>query len=76
MAPAWAITPTPSAVTDRPADHEVRFTYRVLSAGEHGTLDKSQFPLFRKHFGLFSPSDPQIPVNHRGLRGGFRMRDW
>jgi len=32
----------------------------------HGTFDKSQFPLFRKHFGLFSPSDPQIPVNHRG----------
>ncbi|TCW20637.1 hypothetical protein EDD19_1291, partial [Dietzia cinnamea] len=30
------------------------------------TLDKSQFPLFRKHFGLFSPSDPQIPVNYRG----------
>ena len=66
MAPACEITPTPSAVTDRPADHEVRFTYRVLSAGEHGTLDKSQFPLFRKHFGLFSPGNPQIPVNHRG----------
>jgi hypothetical protein len=66
MAPACETTPTPSAVTDRPADHEVRFTYRVLSAGEHGTLDKSQFPLIRKHFGLFSPSDPQIPMKHRG----------
>ncbi|TCJ68327.1 UNVERIFIED_ORG: hypothetical protein EDC92_1541, partial [Dietzia maris] len=31
-----------------------------------GTLDKSQFPLIRKHFGLFSPSDPQIPMKHRG----------
>jgi len=66
MAPAWAITPTPSAVTDRPDDHEVRFTYRVLSVWGHGTLDKSQFPLFRKHFGLFSPGNPQIPVNYRG----------
>ena len=66
MAPAWEITPTPSAVTDRPDDHDVRFTYRVLSVWGHGTFDKSQFPLFRKHFGLFSPGNPQIPVNHRG----------
>lgn len=68
MAPAWEITPTPSAVTDRPDDHDVRFTYRVLSVWGHGTFDKSQFPLFRKHFGLFSPGNPQIPVNHRGKR--------
>ena len=66
MAPAWEITPTPSAVTDRPDDHDVRFTYRVLSVWGHGTFDKSQFPLFRKHFGLFSPGNPQIPVNYRG----------
>ena len=65
-APPWEITPTPPAVTDRPDDHEVRFTYQVPSAGQHGSLDKNQLPLFRKHFGLFSPRDPQIPVNHRG----------
>ena len=53
-------------LTDRPDDHDVRFTYRVLSVWGRGTFDKSQFPLFRKHFGLFSPGNPQIPMNYRG----------
>lgn len=32
MLPEWATTPTPSAETHRPADHEVRFTYGVPSS--------------------------------------------
>jgi hypothetical protein len=50
--PAWATTPFPSSVTDRPDDHEVPFTYGVPSFLEFLNHRKSKNPK-----GRVLPSD-------------------
>src|SRR5665811_1172561 len=42
--PAWATTPDPPPVTDKPADHEVRFTCRVPSSWGSWTVASTSFP--------------------------------
>ena len=41
--PAWATTPAPSPVTDKPADHEVCFTYGVPSSRDFSVSTASEF---------------------------------
>lgn len=64
--PAWATTPTPSADTDKPADHAVLFTYGVPSTREPQTIDKSKFPLQDRHFRTFKPPTRRSAVNDPG----------
>jgi hypothetical protein len=49
-APASGTTPSPSAVTDNPCDHDLRFTCEVPSSKRIWTLSKSKFPLQVRHF--------------------------
>ena len=63
--PAWATTPTPSAETDNPDDHDVRFTYRVLPAGRTWALASPSLPC-REHFGASTRRSPRHPVNDPG----------
>ena len=48
--PAWATTPAPSPVTDKPADHEVRFTYGVPASRDFSERRKSKNPMQDRHF--------------------------
>jgi hypothetical protein len=56
--PQWATTPVPSPVTDKPADHEVRFTYGVPSRQEILNRRKSKFPLLGRHFRASTRRSP------------------
>src|SRR5215217_5746303 len=49
--PANGTTPSPSAVTDNPCDHEVPFTWKVLLSFAERDLDKTHSP---KPGALFS----------------------
>ena len=49
--PACAPTPVPSPVTDMPANHEVRFIYRVPSSARILGPPQSKNPLQDRHFG-------------------------
>lgn len=64
--PGWAITPTPSAETDKPDDHDVRLTYRVLPFGRPGTLDKFKSSLLTEHFGVATRRSRRSAVNDPG----------
>jgi hypothetical protein len=64
--PASGTTPDPSAATDNPCDHEVRFTCEVPSFKRIWTLSKSKFPLQVRHFRHYKLRVSQSVVNDLG----------
>ena len=51
--PACATTPVPSAVTDMPPHHELRFTYGVPLLQDYLDRRKPKFSLQDRHFRAF-----------------------
>jgi hypothetical protein len=64
--PASGTIPDPSAATDNPCDHEVRFTCEVPSFKRIWTLSKSKFPLQVRHFRYYELRVSQSVMNDLG----------
>ena len=63
--PAWATTPVPSPVTDKPADHEL---YGVPSSLRILRRRNPKFPLPDRHFRASTRKRQRSPVNDAGSR--------
>lgn len=65
-ATACATIPVPSPVTDKPADHDVLFTYGVPSSWPFLDLRKYKNPKQDRHFRASTRGDDRSAVNDRG----------
>ena len=66
-APASGTTPSPSAVTDNPCDHEVRFTCEVLLSLAERDLRQASFSQARSTFQLINTVSTSYPMNGEHL---------
>ena len=69
--PAWATTPVPSPVTDKPADHEVRVSYGVPSSLRVLRRRNPKFCLPDRPFRASTRTQQRSPVNDAGSRGDY-----